>query len=146
MGKTRQPFLRQAEAFYLERVGHMRAIRLDVVRDGDSALPPAKRAECEGRRLLEALEKDDLPIALDERGRDFDSAAFAAFMRGLDRGRLRPCFLIGGAHGLAPQVTEKATHMLCLSALTFTHELARVVLLEQLYRAECIMRGFPYHH
>lgn len=146
VGKTRLPFLRQAEAFYLERLGHLRRISLDTVRDGDSGLSPAKRARSEGSRLLAALEKNDLPIALDEAGRGFSSADFAAFLGGLDLGRERPCFIVGGAHGLSGELLGTCRHKISLSSLTFTHELARVILLEQLYRAESILRGYPYHH
>lgn len=146
VGKTRLPFLRDAEAFYLERLGHLRGISLDTVRDGDAGLAPAKRVQLEGSRLLGALDKADLPIALDEHGRALNSTDFAAFLGNLDLGRERPCFIIGGSHGLSKELLGASRHKIRLSSLTFTHELARMLLLEQLYRAETILRGYPYHH
>ena len=67
-------------------------------------------------------------------------------LRRFDEAALRPCFVVGGAFGLSPGVRDACAHCLSLSAMTWPHELARVLLLEQLYRAECILRKVPYHH
>lgn len=146
VGRLRVPFLCQAQAFYLERIGHFRPLELVECRDGDSALPRPERIRTEGQRQLAALERQDLAVALDEGGEEFSSAGFAAFLRRLDAAGRRPCFLVGGAYGLDGDLRKKTAHVISLSRLTFTHELARVILLEQLYRGECILRGFPYHH
>ena len=74
------------------------------------------------------------------------SSQLADLLGRLDGEGRRPCFVVGGAWGLAPSVLERARERLSLSAMTLPHELARVVLLEQLYRAECILRKAPYHH
>ena len=84
---------------------------------------------------------------LDERGERLTSPQWAELLRRMDtEARGRPCFLVGGAWGLDPTVRDRACRILRLSDLTLPHELARVVLLEQLYRAECILRKVPYHH
>ena len=98
----------------------------------------------EGRRLLSELPRG-VVVALDAAGRGYDSEAFAAWLqRGLERGGA--AFVVGGSLGLAPEVLERAGERLSLSSLTLPHQLARVVLLEQVFRAAKIMRGEPYHH
>lgn len=116
------------------------------MRDGEAALAPVERAAREGARLLDALGARDTAIALDERGDMPDSPGLAALLRRLDQASGAPCFIVGGPFGLAPEVRARAHFRISLSALTWPHELARVLLLEQLYRAECILRNIPYHH
>ena len=117
------------------------------MRDGDAALPPDRRNSLEGRRILEALAPQDVPLVLDERGLSLTSPQLAALLGQLDQeARGRACFIVGGAWGLDEAVRGRAYRLISLSAMTLPHELARVVLLEQLYRAECILRKVPYHH
>ena len=147
VGKVKTPFWREAAAHYAERLGRWRRVELVEVRDGDAALAPAARSAQEGKHLLEALGPSGMPlIALDEGGEALDSPGLAALLRRLDEQALRPTFVIGGPFGLSPEVRAASTRRLSLSAMTWPHELARVLLLEQLYRAECILRKVPYHH
>jgi len=86
-------------------------------------------------------------VALDERGQEFTSHEFAAFINGLlESGVREMTFVIGGAMGLDESVPRKATKIVALSRWTVTHELARLVLLEQLYRAFTIIKGKTYHY
>ena len=146
VGKLKTPFWREAAAHYRERLGRWRRVELVEVRDGDAALSPRARSAQEGRRLLEVLAREAAPIALDEGGEMLDSPGLAALLRHFDEGAARPCFVVGGPFGLSPEVRAACSHRLSLSAMTWPHELARVLLLEQLYRAECILRHIPYHH
>ena len=99
----------------------------------------------EGRRLLAAWPQAPVVSALAVDGAVLGTEAFAArLQRSLERGGAG--FVIGGSLGLAAEVRERATDALSLSALTLPHQLARVVLLEQLFRAGKILRGEPYHH
>jgi len=99
----------------------------------------------EGRRILAAWPRTPEVTALVVDGRPADSEGFARRLRlAVESGGAG--FVIGGSLGLAPEVLERATSQLSLSALTLPHQLARVVLLEQLFRAGKIMRGEPYHH
>lgn len=146
VGRLKTPFWREAAAQYLERLGRWRRVDLVEVRDGDAALAPGARSAQEGRRLLEALGAPEGAIALDEGGETLDSPGLAALLRRCDERGLRPAFVIGGPFGLSPEVLAACPRRLSLSAMTWPHELARVLLLEQLYRAECILRKIPYHH
>ena len=99
----------------------------------------------EGRRLIAAWPQAPAVAALALEGRVVGTEAFAAWLqRGLERGGA--AFVVGGSLGLAPIVVDRANERLSLSALTLPHQLARVVLLEQLFRAAKILRGEPYHH
>jgi len=102
--------------------------------------------EREGLLLANALVKKPFPtiIALDERGKEYQSRDFAAFcQQSIEKGHV--AFLIGGADGLSSSVKERATHLLSLGRMTWPHKLARIMLLEQLYRAGQILAQHPYH-
>jgi 23S rRNA (pseudouridine1915-N3)-methyltransferase len=99
----------------------------------------------EARRLLPALGAGGVVVALDIHGREYDSPAFAARLQDwFARGGVT--FVIGGSLGLADEITQRADESLSLSRLTLPHQLARVVLAEQLFRALKIARGEKYHH
>lgn len=141
------PFWKDAAAHYLTRIKRWRHLEYTEVRDGDAALPPDQRNALEGRRIVEALAPQDVALVLDERGQKLSSPQLAALLRRLDQeARGRACFVVGGAWGLDDSVRQRAFKVLSLSDMTLPHELARVVLLEQIYRAECILRKVPYHH
>ena len=106
--------------------------------------PGRDKAE-EGRRLLEALPERATLLALDERGKAFSTADLAKMMQGWMREAVQPAFAIGGADGLDDAVKARAARTFSLSALTLPHQLVRVVLAEQLYRASSILAGHPYH-
>ena len=147
MGKLKVPFWKDAAAHSSRRINRWRRLDCVEVRDGDPALPQAQRNELEGRRLLEALGPQDVPLVLDERGITMTSPQLAQLLQKIDNNAMgRACFIIGGAYGLDEAVRQRAWKLVSLSSMTFPHELARVLLLEQLYRAECIIRKVPYHH
>ena len=99
----------------------------------------------ESERLLKAVPTGAHVVVMDERGALRDSPAFAEWLGARARMHSKLCFLIGGALGHAPILRDKANELIALSPLTLPHELARVVLYEQLYRALTIIRGEPYH-
>lgn len=102
--------------------------------------------EREGRLLLDAVPKDAAVAALDEKGRTFSSSALAVRIgEWRDRGVRDLAFLIGGADGLNGEVLKRADLVLSLGPMTWPHMLVRGLLAEQLYRAQCILSGHPYH-
>ena len=130
------------EAVLFERYASRLLPRIQVTElsEGAGAVAEAKRRD--GMALLAAAPHGAVIVALDQGGTAPDSAAFA---RQLDRWAGRACFLIGGAEGLDAPVLAAAQYTLSLGALTWPHMLVRVLLAEQLYRAQCIQRGHPYH-
>ena len=140
MGRVKTAFWSEACAEYEKRITRFRPFTITEVRDADQSLPVEKRNAAEGERLIAALGPHDVPIVLDERGKDFTSPSLAKYLAGLDQAaRGTPAFIIGGPFGLTDDVRRRA-------AMTFPHELARAVLIEQIYRTEFIRRGIPYHH
>ena len=114
---------------------------------GASTLPPAALKKKEGEMILAQLSKDDYLVALDERGRQFSSEGLAQFIQTrANSSNKNLIFLIGGAFGLDEPVLQRADHRWSLSQLTLPHQLVRLVLTEQLYRACTILRNEKYHH
>jgi 23S rRNA (pseudouridine1915-N3)-methyltransferase len=110
------------------------------------ALPAPERKAREGELLLAALPEEAVLVALDERGRSLTSPAFAERLaRWREEGVKTLAFAIGGADGLAPAVLKRAALTLALGPMTWPHLLVRGLLLEQLYRAQQILAGHPYH-
>jgi 23S rRNA (pseudouridine1915-N3)-methyltransferase len=109
-------------------------------------LPPAVLRKREGELLLSACANSSIIVALDERGKNLSSRNFARRLGGWrDEGEAETAFVIGGAGGLDKSVTDRASLVLSLGAMTWPHQLARGLLLEQLYRGQQILAGHPYH-
>jgi 23S rRNA (pseudouridine1915-N3)-methyltransferase len=101
----------------------------------------------EGELILEWLEKDDYLVALDERGKSFSSVKLADFLQTRANDSTKKLvFVIGGAFGLDPAILKRANHTWSLSDLTFPHQLVRLILAEQVYRACTILKNEKYHH
>jgi 23S rRNA (pseudouridine1915-N3)-methyltransferase len=138
--------LRPAFAHYERLIGGLCRMSVREVRE----VPLRGRAVAEvlrdeGRRLLSELSPGGIIVALDARGRGYDSEAFAARLRTWSEAGT-VTFVVGGSLGLADEVKAAARELLSLSQLTLPHQLARVVLAEQLFRGLKIMRGETYHH
>jgi 23S rRNA (pseudouridine1915-N3)-methyltransferase len=130
------------ERHYAERLTWPLALREVEER---KKLPPAELKEREGALLLAALPPDAIAVALDARGTALTSETFAQRLAGWDVNAQDVAFLIGGADGLAETVRRKAKFVLSLGAMTWPHFLVRGMLLEQIYRAQQILAGHPYH-
>lgn len=103
--------------------------------------------EEEGKKLLGCLQPSDHVVLLDNRGRQYDSPEFAAYLeKKMISVPKRLVFIAGGAYGFSPALYERATEKVSLSAMTFTHQMVRVIFTEQLYRAMTILNNEPYHH
>ncbi len=147
VGKLKATHWKSAATHYLARLDRGFKMENTIIKDGNASLPVAERTAQEGQRILAALTTHDMPICMDEQGLQMDSQKFSAFLAAIWKdAHHRPCFIVGGAYGLSDAVRAKARHTIALSAMTFPHEMARVILCEQLYRADAIQKGIPYHH
>ena len=146
VGRLREPHWKTAAEFYAKRLKRGYDLVETVVRDGDSSLSATDRATVEGDRILQAMKGNLRTVCLDERGEAMTSVQFARFLRQSFDTASPPCFIVGGAYGLSPAVRDGAAKLMSFGPMTLPHELARVLLLEQLYRADAIMHGRPYHH
>jgi 23S rRNA (pseudouridine1915-N3)-methyltransferase len=108
-------------------------------------LKPGKSKAQEGHSLLEALPQGATLLALDERGRSVTTQGLSVMLSEWMRDATHPCFAIGGADGLSDEVKQRAAKLISLSALTLPHQVVRVLLAEQLYRAWSILARHPYH-
>lgn len=147
IGRLREPFARQWCDHYRQRIAPHVHFTETVLRDAGGHMPPERRRAAESRAILETLGPGDLPVVLDERGQECTSRQFAQRLLGWFEapGRI-PCFIVGGPYGFDDTVHQRASELLRFGAMTWPHELARVMLLEQLYRGVSILRGSPYHH
>lgn len=146
-GKTRESFIREGLAFYEKRLQPLLHLTLKSVREEREAggLSAETIRLREGQRLQAQIPPRAYVIALTPRGREFTSEEFAAWLTRRELESRPLAFLIGGHLGLDPGTLAAASERLALSRLTLTHELSRLVLLEQLYRAMTIKNGHPYH-
>lgn len=145
VGKARNRALAEAIREYEERARRYWPLVVHEVKDEPmrgGSVEVVKRREAE---RLAAVVGDAACVACEVDGRRLSSAEFAAWMQRLREGGRDTAFVIGGAYGLDPRVRARASATVSLSPWTLPHELARLVLMEQLYRAGTIVRGEPYH-
>ena len=146
VGKARHPALGEAIRDYEERAARYWPLDVHEVREERaSGVPVEKVMEREGDRLAERIPDRAQRIACEIGGKSFTSSQFADFLRSARDENRDLAFLIGGAFGLAPSVKTTSTLKLSLAPWTLPHEIARLVLAEQIYRAGTIVRGEPYH-
>lgn len=144
VGKVREPYFREAIEEYSRRIGYYAPFRMkDAAKElsgGDQDLE-----EAYGRLRKDHL-KADVKVALDVKGRTISSEEFAAWF---ERAQLDSVdlvsFILGGPHGLAASALDESDQAISLGAITLPHQMARLVLVEQIYRAFTILRGEPYH-
>ena len=144
VGKTRNEHLRALVEDYLKRL--KRFARCEVLEVRESAASSKEAGiEEEGKRILGGLHPDALLVLLDVEGREWGSRELAALVERWQVGGTKEvAFIIGGHFGVSREVTERADVRWSLSRLTLTHEMARVLLVEQIYRAYTITHGLPY--
>lgn len=146
VGRLKEPHWKAACDEYLKRLRPYATMDVVEVADRDIAADPGRAMAAEGADLLRAIPDGSYVVVLDLAGRESTSEALSAQIAELMvRGRSDVTFVVGGSAGLAPAVLARADDRLSLSRMTLPHQLARVVLLEQVYRAFRIMRNEPYH-
>lgn len=150
VGKLKERCWRDAANEYLKRLSRYGRIEIIEVPDQPAAerLSPAevqKVMEAEGKLLLARLRPGVHGIALDARGRTMDSPAFSRFIGSLEQEAADAAFVIGGSNGLSAQVLSACKTHLSLGEMTWPHQIARILILEQIYRGYRIARNEPYH-
>lgn len=149
VGKTTDKHLDTLIQDYVGRIKHYMPFELEVIPELKNAksLTFEQQKEREGELIVRALRDGDYLVLLDEGGRELRSMEFAQY---LDRKQAavarRLVFVVGGPYGFSEQVYALAKEKLSLSKMTFSHQMVRLFITEQIYRAMTILRGEPYHH
>ena len=149
IGKTDSAQIETEIKRYESRLKHYLPFELRVIPDvrRGCKLSSEDQKRAEGEELLRYITPTDQVYLFDERGKSYTSRAFASFIeRAMVSGLRRMVLVIGGPYGFAPEVYERANGQVSLSQMTFSHQMVRLFAIEQLYRAQTIIRGEPYHH
>ena len=149
LGKTDEPYLQKGLDIYLNRIPHYLPFEMKIIPDirNTRKLTEEQQKEKEGALLLQQTTPADEVILLDEKGSVKSSVEFARFLeKKMLAGNKRLIFMIGGPYGFSKDVYERANNQISLSKMTFSHQMVRLLFVEQLYRACTIIKGEPYHH
>ena len=148
VGKLSDPFIQEGCEFFVERVRRYAPLNLIVVPEEKISSRGKKKyiLQQEGERIRGKIRPGVFTVAVDERGKALSSEAFAHSLETWSSSGLKEvAFILGGPYGLEDSLKEKANFRLSLSTMTLTHGLAKMLLLEQIYRAFTILHGKPYH-
>jgi 23S rRNA (pseudouridine1915-N3)-methyltransferase len=134
---------------YTRRVQHFTQFSMDIIPELKNArkLSEAQQKELEGEEILKNISSGDHVVLLDEGGKEFRSTEFAAWIEHKQNiSTKRLVFVVGGPYGFSQKVYAAANEKLSLSRMTFSHQMIRLLFVEQLYRAYTIINNLPYHH
>ena len=146
VGKTSELYLADGITDFSKRLGRYSQVSVKIVKDSKSKASVAETRKIEGQGILKAVSKSAYLVALDPKGKSFSSETFAQQISQWQlQNKKIVSFIIGGSNGLSSEVLQKADYKLSLSEMTFTHDMSRLILLEQLYRAYSILAGSQYH-
>lgn len=149
IGKTDARYFVEAIQEYEKRLEHYIPFEIQVIPDlkNTKSLTVDQQKEKEGELILKTLQSGDYLVLLDERGKEYSSMQFATYIeKKTHTVSKRLVFVIGGPYGFSQAVYDKANEKLTLSRMTFSHQMIRLVFVEQLYRAMTILNNEPYHH
>lgn len=149
IGKTSESYCRQGIQIYLDRLKHYLNITWTELPDIKERknLSPRQVKEKEAESIIKKLPSKCTLVILDENGAEYSSTGFAGFIqKQVNSGIKELAFVIGGAYGISEDVRNISDYVISLSRLTFTHQMARLIFAEQLYRAMTIIRNEPYHN
>ncbi len=149
VGKTVEKHYISAIGDYLERARHYASFDMEVIPElkNTKSLSMEQQKEKEAELILKALQPGDTVVLLDEHGKEFRSVEFAHWIeKKMHTVAKRLVFIIGGPYGFAPSVYAAAQEKISLSKMTFSHQMIRLIFVEQFYRAMTILHNGPYHH
>ena len=149
IGKSHEPYIKAGVEDFTKRISKYYKVDWNIIPVPKNAgmMSELDLKKKEAAMILEWLNKDDYLVALDEKGKEFSSEKLADFIQArANESTKQIVFLIGGAFGLDESLLKRANHTWSLSQLTFPHQLVRLILAEQVYRACTILRNEKYHH
>ena len=147
IGKTKDQFMQEGITEMLKRLNAFCSVEMVTVKDSAKNGVPRERVVAEETmKIMAILPKNSLLVVLDEKGKEFTSVEFSGLLGKANDVGQNIVFVIGGAYGLSESLKRSAGVLLSLSKMTFTHQMIRVFLLEQIYRGFCILKGKEYHY
>lgn len=149
VGRTVEQHFVSAINDYTERIKHYIPFEIEVINDlkNTKSLSAEQIKSKEGKLILKQISQGDYVVLLDERGKEFRSIEFADYIsKKMNTVNKRLVFVIGGAYGFSKEVYSAANEKISMSKMTFSHQMIRVIVAEQIYRAVSIINGLPYHH
>ncbi|MGB0838252.1 MAG: 23S rRNA (pseudouridine(1915)-N(3))-methyltransferase RlmH [Flavobacteriaceae bacterium] len=149
IGKTDDKCLNELIGQYEKRLKHYIPFELDIIPDLKQVknMSMTEQKSKEGQLFLKKLKPTDFIVLLDEKGKDFRSIEFADYLqKRMNSGIKQLVLLIGGPYGFSPEIYEKAQGKISLSKMTFSHQMIRLFIIEQIYRSFTILKNEPYHH
>lgn len=149
VGKVHESYIKEGTELFTKRIGHYYPVQWNIIPSvkNAAALSPRDVKQKEAEQVMAILKKDDYLVLLDERGRQLGSESFSAFIAERANESIKNLvFLIGGAFGVHEMLLNRADFTWSLSQLVFPHQMVRLILAEQVYRACTIIRNEKYHH
>ena len=149
IGKTDESYLDTGILKYIKRLEHYVPFEMKIIPDikNRKTLTEEQQKKAEGELILSNVNTGDDLVLLDENGKTFSSVAFSQWIeKQMNIGSKRMVFVVGGPYGFSKEVYAKAKFKISLSEMTFSHQMIRLIFVEQLYRAFTIVKGEPYHH
>lgn len=149
IGKIKQGYIADGVEMFLKRLTRYVQFEATDIPDVKNAgkISKEEQKEAEGAAILARITPSDHVMLLDERGKEYTSVDFAGKLQSImSSGKKRLLMIVGGPYGFSQPVYERANELLSLSKMTFNHEMVRLFVVEQTYRAMTILRGEPYHH
>lgn len=148
VGKTNDKNITKGIDDYVGRVKHYMPFDIEVIPElkNTKSLTQSNQKEMEAEQILKRLQPSDTVVLLDEQGKEYRSIEFARWIEKLQQTARSLVFIIGGPYGFADSVYERSDAKLSLSKMTFSHQMIRLLFVEQIYRACTIIKGEPYHH
>ncbi len=148
VGKTFDKRFESAIDDYLKRLSHYLPIKTTVIPavKNTKNVTEEQQKQMEGLLILQRVQAGDTLVLCDERGKEMRSVEFAKWLENVQQKSRKLILVIGGPYGFSPDVYNRADSLLSFSKMTFSHQMIRLILVEQLYRACTIIKGEPYHH
>ena len=149
IGKTDDKEIKNLINYYLTRLPRHWNFEITEIPDVKNArnLTPDLLKKEEAKLFLNQIENTDLVLLLDEKGKQFTSREFAQKLDSYQNNSIKKiCFLVGGAYGFSDEMYQRANEKISISKMTFTHQMIRLFFVEQIYRADQILQGKPYHN